>query len=51
MRSVRALYRVVIIGVILFSFFVNYYTHIVKKDHKIFTYPEGPDTSDYFEEE
>lgn len=51
MRSARALYRVLVIGVILFSFFVNYYTHIVKKDHIIFTNPDGPDTSDYFEEE
>ncbi len=51
MRSLRLVYRGLIVGAIIFSFFVNYYTFIVKKDYAIFTYPDGPDTSDYFVEE
>lgn len=50
MRIVRFLYRILIIGGILLSIIMNYYVHIVKKEHAIFTYTEGPDTSDYLEE-
>ena len=35
---------------ILFSIAVTYYVMVVQQDYDILTNPDGPDTSDYFEE-
>lgn len=34
---------------IIGSISIIYYTYMIKKDYIIFTNPDGPDTSDYFE--
>lgn len=36
---------------ILLSIALTYKVLIIDKDYEIFTNPDGPDTSDYFEEE
>lgn len=35
---------------IIFSIFVTFYVIVIQRDYHIETYPDGPDTSDYFEE-
>jgi len=42
--------RLLLAGAILFSIVTTYYVMVVQKDYTILSNPEGPDTSDYFEE-
>lgn len=42
--------RVVLSLLILMSIGITYYVMVVQKDYEILTNPDGPDTSDYFEE-
>lgn len=34
---------------VVISIAITYYVMVVEKDYVIFTNPDGPDTSDYFE--
>ncbi len=51
MRAISYTLKTLFVVAIIFSFAINYYVHIVKKEHTIFTYPDEPDTSDYIIEE
>ena len=42
--------RIAVLIGITTSIAFTYYVMIVKKDYEILTNPDGPDTSDYFEE-
>lgn len=42
--------RIFTFALITFSIAVTYHTMVVRQDYEILTNPEGPDTSDYFEE-
>lgn len=42
--------RIMLVSMIVFSIVVTYHVMVIKKDYEIITNPEGPDTSDYFEE-
>lgn len=47
--SISILIKILIALMIISSIFITYYVMVVKKDYEIFTNPDGPDTSDYFE--
>lgn len=46
----KVLIKTIFIILILFSIVTTYFVAMINKDFEIFTNPEGPDTSDYFEE-
>ena len=43
--------RVIIVTLIVLSIGITYHTMVVKQNYLILTNPDGPDTSDYFEDE
>lgn len=49
-KKIRVILWLVVSLLIFASIGLMYYVFIVKQEYDIFTLPDGPDTSDYFEE-